>query len=338
LFGQIAGGRSASLYTLSNSSGMTVKVTDYGTIITELWVPDRAGKPGDVVLGFDKLDGYLVRHPYFGCTVGRFANRIAKGRFTLGGKEYKLAQNDGQNHLHGGLNGFDKALWRAESESGASIKFTYISPDGEEGYPGALDVAVTMTITEANELIIAYSATTNQPTPVNLTNHSYFNLAGGGTVLDHELELLADAYTVNDATSIPTGEIRPVAGTLLDFTRPTRIGAHLFELTNQPVGYDNNFVIRNGGRSLTTAARVYEPTTGRVMEVQTTQPGVQLYTANYLDGSLTGKRGVVYNQHSAFCLETQHYPDSVNQPGFPSTILQPGQQYRQTALYKFSVR
>jgi aldose 1-epimerase len=291
-----------------------------------------------VVLGFDKLESYLAGHPYFGCTVGRVANRIAKGRFTLDGKEYALAVNNGPNHLHGGIVGFDKVLWRAESESAASIKFTYTSPDGEEGYPGSLDVAVTMTVTEANELIIAYSATTNQATPVNLTNHSYFNLAGAGTVLDHELELMADAFTPNDENSIPTGQIQSVAGTPMDFTKSASIGSRFDRLPNRPVGYDHNFVIRNGGRALTTAARVYEPTTGRVMEVQTTQPGVQLYTANYFDGSVTGKRGVVYQQHSAFCLETQHYPDSVNQPAFPSIILQPGRQYRQTAVFKFSTR
>lgn len=338
LFGQLPGGRTASLYTLTNSRGMVVKVTDYGTIITELHVPDRKGKSGDVVLGFDNLQQYLDGHPYFGSTVGRVANRISRGRFEVGGKKYEVAVNNGPNHLHGGLKGFDKVLWRAESESGASIKFSYTSPDGEEGYPGALDVSVIMTVTEANELIIAYLATGDKPTPVNLTNHSYFNLAGVGDILGHEVMIAADAFTPVDQNLIPTGAIQPVEGTPMDFRAARSVGSRFGELTSRPIGYDHNFVIRDGGRGLTLAARAYDPASGRVMEVHATQPGVQFYTGNFLDGSLRGKGGVVYNQHTGFCLETQHFPDSVNQPSFPSIVLAPGQQYRQTTVFRFSAR
>lgn len=337
-FGKLADGASADLYTLTNTHGLIAKITNYGTIITELHVPDRQGKLGDIVLGFDNLAQYLRGHPYFGCTVGRFANRIAKGQFTLEGKTYKLAINNGPNHLHGGLKGFDKMLWKATPLSGAAVEFTYTSPDGEENYPGKLDVAVVMTLTDANELRIDYTAKTDRATPVNLTNHSYFNLALDGDILAHELLLKASHYTPVDAGLIPTGEIRPVSGTPLDFTQPHPIGSRINQLTNEERGYDHNFVLDSGGKSLALAACAYDPATGRVMEVHTTQPGIQLYTANYLDGSLTGKRGVVYRKHSAFCLETQHFPDSVNHPKFPSTILQPGQTYRQTTLHKFAVQ
>lgn len=334
-FGKMPDGTEVELYTLTNGNGLIAKITNYGTIITELHVPDRTGKMADVVLGFDNLEQYLKGHPYFGCTVGRVANRIAKGQFTLDGKTYGLAVNNGPNHLHGGIIGFDKKVWKAEPQAGAAVKFSYTSPDGEEGYPGRLQVTVLMTLTDTNELRIDYAATTDKPTPVNLTNHSYFNLAGTGDVLNHELTILADYFTPSDANSVPTGEIKPVKGTPMDFTMSKPIGARLAQIKREPAGYDNNFVLNSGGKKLALAARVYEPQSGRVMELSTTQPGVQLYTANYLDGSLIGKGGVPYRQHSAFCLETQHFPDSVNKPKFPPIILRPGQTYRTTTVHKF---
>jgi len=268
------------------------------------------------------------------------ANRIARGRFTLGGEVCTLAINNGPNHLHGGVKGFDKILWQAEPLAGpvAGVKFTHMSPDGDEGYPGRLDLAVIMTLTVGNELVIDYTATTDRATPVNLTNHTYFNFGGEGDILGHELMLAADRYTPTDDITIPTGELRPVCGTPFDFIVPRPLGARLGELTGQPRGYDHNFVLNgaDGGRAL--AARVFEPVTGRAMEVTTTEPGVQLYTGNFLDGTLTGKRGVTYRQHAGFTLETQHFPDSVNQPSFPSTILRPGETYRQTTVYQFSAR
>ena len=335
-FGTLPGGTPVELFTLANSNGLLAKITNYGTIITELHVPDRSGKNGDVVLGFDNLDQYLKVHPYFGCTVGRVANRIAKGKFTLDGKTYSLVVNNGSNHLHGGLKGFDKMVWKAEPKSGATVKFTYQSADGEEGYPGQLDVTVLMTLTDKNELSIDYTAVTDKPTPVNLTNHSYFNLAGQGDILSHELIIAANNFTPKDENSIPIGDIKPVKGTPMDFTSPHPIGSRFAQLTEKPVGYDHNYVLNSGGKNLALAARAFEPKSGRVMEVLTTEPGVQLYTSNYLDGSLTGKRGVVYRQHSGFCLETQHFPDSVNHPQFPSIILRPGQTYRQTTVHKFA--
>ena len=337
-FGQLPDGTPVDLFTLTNAHGLVAKITSYGTIITELHVPDRNGKPGDVVLGFDNLEQYLKGHPYFGCTTGRVANRIAKGKFTLGGKTYTLAVNNGPNHLHGGIKGFDKVVWQTEPQPGAAVKFSYTSPDGEEGYPGAVKVTVLMTLTDADELRIDYTATTDQPTPVNLTNHSYFNLAGSGDILAHELTLAADGYTPIDDTQIPTGQIDPVKGTVMDFTKSTAIGARFGQLTGDPKGYDHNFVLNSGGKSLTLAARVYEPKTGRVLEVHTTEPGVQLYTGNYLDGTPRGKNGAVYQRHSGLCLETQHFPDSVNRPAFPSVILKPGQTYRTTTVHKFSVK
>ena len=336
-FGKLADGQAVELFTLSNRNGVVARVTNYGTIITELHVPDRKGKTADVALGFDHLEQYLKGHPYFGATVGRVANRIAKGKFTLEGRTYSLAINNGPNHLHGGLKAFDKVVWKTELQDGASSKFSYTSPDGEEGYPGKLDVSVTMTLTDSNELRIDYLATTDKPTPVNLTNHSYFNLAADGDVLGHELMIAADKYTVTDSTLIPTGEIKAVKDTPLDFTRTKAIGADFSQLTGDPKGYDDNFVLNNGGKSLALAARVREPKSGRVMEVFTTEPGVQLYTGNFLDGSLKGKNDVVYNRHTGFCLETQHFPDSVNHPDFPSTILRPGQTYKQATVFKFSI-
>ncbi|HTL18843.1 MAG TPA: aldose epimerase family protein [Patescibacteria group bacterium] len=335
-FGKLPDGTPVRLFSLRNSTGLVAKISDYGTIITELHVPDRSGKNGDVVLGFDNLEQYLKGHPYFGCTVGRVANRIAKGRFTLEGTTYTLAINNGPNHLHGGLKGFDKVVWKAEPQPGAAVQFTYNSADGEEGYPGKLDVTVRMTLTEKNELTIEYSAVTDKPTPVNLTNHSYFNLACQGDILGHELVIAADNYTPKDENSIPTGIIAPVRGTPMDFLTPHAIGSRFAELKEKPVGYDHNFVLNGGGKSLALAARVFEPKSGRVMEVLTTEPGVQLYTSNFLDGSLTGKHGMVYRQHSGVCLETQHFPDSVNHPQFPSIILGPGQTYRQTTVHKFT--
>jgi aldose 1-epimerase len=341
-FGKMPDGTAIALYVLTNASGTKAKVMTYGAILTELHVPDREGKFDDVVLGFDNLAGYLKGHPHFGSTVGRVANRIARGKFALEGKEYRLAVNNGPNSLHGGLKGFDKKVWKAEAmetADGAAVKLSYVSPDGEEGYPGNLSTTVTYTLTNQNELKISYVATTDKPTPVNLTNHSYFNLAGpqAGDILGHELMLAADSYTPADATLIPTGEIKPVRGTSLDFTRPVTIGARIAEVGGNPGGYDHNYVINGGGKSLTLAARATEARTGRVLEMYTTEPGVQLYTGNFLDGKLKGKKGVVYKKHQAFCLEAQHFPDSVNHPEFPSVILEPGKKYTQTTVYKFSV-
>lgn len=332
-FGKLPNGKPVDLFTLTNKRGMICKVTNYGTIITELHVPDRSGALADVVLGFDNLGEYLRGHPYFGCTVGRYANRIAHGRFTLGDKNYKLAINNGSNSLHGGLRGFDKVLWKATPLKDAAVQFTYSSPDGEEGFPGKLDVTVTMTLTERNELSIDYKAVTNKPTPVNLTNHTYFNLAGSGDIKNHRLILASDFYTPVNAEMIPTGEVRSIQKTALDFTKPVPLGVRFSKLGGKPLGYDHNFILRSNGNSI--AARVTDPKSGRVLEVVTTQPALQLYTANHLDGSITGKGGMVYHAHTGFCLETQHYPDSVNQAHFPSTILNPGETYKQTTVYRF---
>jgi aldose 1-epimerase len=342
IFGKTPDGAPVDLYVLKNGQ-ITVKVMNYGAIITQIDTPDRNGKEGDIVLGFDSFEGYLGKHPYFGATVGRVANRIAKGKFTLNGQEYSLAVNNGPNSLHGGLKGFDKVIWKAEPISrpdGPSIKLTYHSPDGEEGYPGNLDVSVQLTVTEQNDLKIEYTATTDKATPINLSNHSYFNLAGRTTepILGHELMLAADRYTPVDETLIPTGEIAPVAGTPLDFNRPTDIGARIKELKGEPSGYDHNFVLNGGGKSLALAARVYEPRTGRVMTISTTEPGIQFYTGNFLDGTITGKDGIVYRKHHAFCLETQHFPDSIHHANFPSAVLEPGKTYSQTTIYEFSTK
>lgn len=339
-FGKTKEGVPVEQYVLTNGK-MTAKVITYGAILRELIVPDRTGKPGDVVLGFDTLEGYLAGHPFFGATTGRVANRIAKGKFTLDGVEHKLAVNNGPNSLHGGLKGFDKAVWKAENVSGsngAAVKLTYVSKDGEEGYPGTLTASVTYTVTPENELKIDYTATTDKATPVNLTNHSYFNLAGAGSILGHELMLNSEFYTPVDADLIPTGEIKTVSGTPLDFTCPAPIGARIGELKAEPKGYDHNFVLRGDPRALKPAATVRDSASGRVLEMFTTEPAVQLYTANFLDGKLKGKGGVVYKQHQAFCLEAQHYPDSVHHDQFPSTILRPGSTYTQTTIYKFSAK
>lgn len=340
-FGRAQDGTEVDLYILKNDKGMIAKVMTYGALLTELHVPDREGKFGDVVLGFDKLDPYLKGHPYFGATIGRVGNRIAKGKFTLNGKTYTLACNDGPNHLHGGVKGFDKRVWQGEPvkvANGVAVKFTYVSPDGEEGYPGTLTATVVYILTNDNELRLDYTAETDKPTPVNLTNHSYWNLATEGDILNHHLGLLADHYTPVDDTLIPTGEIAPVKGTPMDFTSPHPIGDRLLDLTNSPRGYDHNYVLNSKGKKLSLAATVYEPKSGRFMEILTDQPGIQFYSGNFLDGTLTGKRGVTYHKYHGFCLETQHFPDSVNHPNFPSVILRPGKKYKTTTIHRFSVR
>jgi aldose 1-epimerase len=337
-----ADGQPVELYTLKNAKGVTVKVMSYGTIVTELLVPDKEGKPADVALGFDTLEGYLGGHPYFGATVGRYANRIAKGKFVLDGTEYTLATNNGPNHLHGGKKGFDKVVWKAEvlPSRTPAVKFSYRSPDGEEGYPGNLDVTCTYTLTNENELRIDFTATTDKPTIVNLAHHGYFNLAGhaAGDILGHELMIAGDHYTATDDTLIPTGEIKPVKGTPFDFTQPTAIGARIAMAGGNPVGYDLNYVLRAVEPPPFPAARVREPKSGRVMEVLTTEPGIQFYSGNFLDGTNKGKGGAVYQKHAGFCLEAQKFPDSPNKPNFPSAVLRPGQTYKQTTIYKFETQ
>jgi aldose 1-epimerase len=308
-------------------------------------VADRDGQLDDVVLGYPTLDGYLEASPYFGSIVGRYGNRIAGGRFTLDGKTYRLATNDGPNHLHGGLRGFDKVVWDAEpseTDSTATVALTYTSPAGEEGYPGTLRARVAYTLTASSELLVEYQATTDAPTPVNLTQHSYFNLAGAGRgdILGHELTIAADRYTPVDATLIPTGELAPVAGTPFDFRTPNPIGARIAqddEQLRRGRGYDHNFVLTREGTGLASAARVVDRTTGRTLEISTTEPGIQFYSGNFLDGTITGKDGRVYGHRAGFCLETQHFPDSPNQPTFPSTILGPGEEYRSTTVFAFGV-
>lgn len=344
-FGVTPDGQQVTLYTFANSAGMEARVIDYGGIIVSLRVPDRDGELEDVVLGFDSLEGYVGEHPYLGAIIGRVGNRIANGRFTLDGQEYQLPVNNGPNSLHGGNRGFDKVVWSAEpfeNNRGRGLILRYTSADGEEGYPGTLEARVTYTLTDDNELIFDYHATTDAATPVNLTQHSYFNLAGNGegTILDHEVMLNASRFTPVNRNLIPTGELQPVAGTPFDFTEPTPIGSRI-EADNEQLefagGYDHNFVIdRSAGDSLTLAARVHESTSGRVLEVLTTEPGVQFYTGNFLDGTLTGKDGAVYERRTGFCLETQHFPDSPNQPEFPSTILRPGEEYRSSTVFRFS--
>ena len=339
-----ADGQAIELYTLENKNGMEVTITNYGGIVQSIKVPDRAGKIADVALGFDTLDGYLKDNPYFGAIVGRYGNRIAKGRFTLNGVEYKLAQNNGENALHGGLKGFNKQVWKARETSvgdAPGVELTYLSRDGEEGYPGNLSVTVTYSLTGDNELKIDYRATTDKDTVVNLTNHSYFNLAGQGEgdILGHELTIDADRFTPVDAGLIPTGELKSVEGTPFDFRKPTAIGARINQGDEQlklGKGYDHDFVLIHPQGSFGVAARVREPKSGRVMEVSTTEPGVQFYTGNFLDGTIRGKGGKVYQQRYGFCLETQHFPDSPNHPDFPSTVLKPGETYRTSTIYKFS--
>jgi aldose 1-epimerase len=344
-FGEIPGGQKVDLYTLTNSSGLKAEIMTYGGIVMSLQVPDRGGKTDDIVLGYNNLDDYIKNNPYFGAIVGRYGNRIGKGRFTLDGVQYTLAANNGENHLHGGIKGFDKVVWKAEpikQWDGVGVKLMYLSKDGEEGYPGNLNCTVTYTLRERNELKVEYLATTDKPTVVNLTHHGYFNLTGcQRDILAHELMLNADRFTPVDAGLIPTGQLLPVKGTVMDFTRPTPIGARIandYEQLKFGGGYDHNWAVNGGGRSLTLAARVYEPTTGRVMEVLTTEPGIQFYCGNFLDGTITGKNGIVYKHRYGFCLETQHYPDSPNKPDFPSTVLRPGEKYETTTIYRFSTR
>ena len=336
-------------YTLKNTHGMELRVLDYGGIIASLAVPDRTGRVDDVVLGFDRLEDYERSSPYFGAIIGRFGNRIARGRFTLDGRTYTLATNDGPNHLHGGVKGFDKVVWEVspfERQDSRGLVLRYTSPDGEEGYPGTLRTTVTYTLTEGNELIFDYEGTSDRATPVNLTQHSYFNLAGegAGNVLGHELTLNANSFTPVDSTLIPTGEIRSVAGTPFDFRASTAIGARIGQDEEQlryGRGYDHNFVLdKDAGAPASTslAARVFEPSSGRVMEVHTTEPGVQFYSGNFLDGTLRGKRGAVYSPRSGFTLETQHFPDSPNHQAFPSTVLVPGAEYRSRTVLRFRVR
>lgn len=335
-FGKLPSGKPVDLFTLTNRHGLVAKVTNYGATLTELHVPDRHGRLGDVVLGFDTVEGYLKCPHYLGCTVGRYANRIAGGRFVIDGKTYQLPINNGPNCLHGGITGFDKAVWKATPLKGAAVKFTHTSANGEQGFPGKVSVTVIMALTDDNELAIDYFARTTQPTHVNLTNHSYFNLAGHGDIKSHKLTLASDFYTPKDKNDIPTGEIHSVKGTPFDFTKPMSIGFRFKTLGGKPQGYDHNYVLRGKG-SLTLAAHVAELKSGRVMEIFTTEPGIQLYTANWFDGSLAGKGGWAYQPHDAFCLEAQHYPDSPNQAHFPTTLLRPDQIYRQTTLHKFSV-
>ena len=343
-FGTAPDGTAVALFTLRNAHGCRATISPYGGTLTSLLVPDQHGVLGDVVLGFDALSGYLSpafrqANPYFGALIGRYGNRIAQGRFTLDGRTYQLATNNGPNALHGGTVGFGQRRWAAEagtSPEGEFLRLTYHSPAGEEGYPGNLAVTVDYTLTTDNALRIAYTATTDQPTPLNLTNHSYFNLSLGRSpdVLAHEITLPADRYTVVDATLIPTGELRPVPGTPFDFRTPHAIGARIAQV---PGGYDHNWVL-NGETGPHPAATVYDPVSGRTLAVTTDQPGVQLYTGNFLDGTLIGKNGTGYGKHAGFCLETQHFPDSPNQPGFPNTILRPGETFRSATSYRFGVR
>ena len=347
-FGKTADGESVDIYTLKNHRGMQVKITNYGGIVVSLTAPDRNRKFADVVLGYNDLDSYLKPpFPYFGAIVGRYANRIAKGRFTLNGEEYKLAVNNGENTLHGGIKGFDKVVWKVKqvrtTPAGPALFLTYLSKDGEEGYPGNLTVTVVYTLTNNNELKIDYTASTDKDTVTNLTHHSYFNLAGegNGDILDHQLVLKANRFIPTDAGAIPTGELRNVAGTPFDFRAATAIGARINgddEQLKLGKGYDHTWVINGRAGSLRQAAIAYERKSGRVMEVWTTEPGVQFYTGNYLDGTITGKAGKPYPRRSGFCLETQHYPDSPNQPNFPTTTLKKGAVYRSTTIYRFSAR
>jgi len=341
-FGSLPDGGKVDQLTLSNSQGLRARIITYGGILSSLVLPDRRGEPGEITLGFDTLEEYLAGHPYFGCIVGRFANRIAGGRFRLDGGEYLLACNEkGINHLHGGVAGFDKKLWKAKELRGrqaggqelVGVELSRRSPDGEEGYPGTLEVTVTYTLSESGELGLEYRATTDRPTPINLTHHGYWNLAGAGSgsVADHKLELRCPLYLPVDKNLIPTGEVHRVAGTPMDFTRAKRVGAELRRVRG---GYDHCYVAEKPAGELGSVARLYEPHSGRGMEVLTTKPAVQLYTGNFLDG-VEGSRGAVFNRHGALCLETEYYPDAVNHPGFPSAVLRPGETYHHRTIHRF---
>ena len=342
-FGRTADGKAVEVFTLTNRNGLQVKAITYGGIITSVRVPDRAGALADVVLGFDTLDGYLKGHPYFGSIVGRYGNRIAGGKFTLDGRTFTLATNNGPNHLHGGKVGFDKVVWSAApapaSAGGAGVVLSHTSPDGDEGYPGTLRARVTYTLTDRDELVVEYQATTDKATPINLTQHSYFNLAGGGDILDHDLTIHAGRYTPVDATLIPTGELARVDGTPFDFRKPAKVGARIdaaHEQLKNGLGYDHNFVLDGSPGELRPAARLVDPKSGRTLDVSTTEPGVQFYSGNFLDGTLTGKGGEIYRRRAGLCLETQHFPDSPNKPNFPSTILRPGAEFRSKTVFTFA--
>jgi len=338
-FGFLPDSTEISMFTLKNASGVEMKVIDYGGIITSLSMPDRNGSIVDVVLGFDNLAGYLGDSPYFGALIGRYGNRIAGGKFNLNGSTYTLAKNNGENHLHGGIKGFDKVAWKVKelvSDTAVGLELHYLSPDGEEGYPGNLDVTVSYYLTHSNELIFSYKAETDKETPVNLTQHTYFNLSGKGDIRSHELMIDADRYTVVDSTLIPTGELRPVKGTAFDFTISKPIGRDLAMAGGNPVGYDHNFVLNKPGLAQ-PVARLYSQATGISMDIFTDQPGIQFYSGNFLDGSITGKSGIQYQQYNGLCLETQHFPDSPNQPSFPSTWLKPGETYKTTTVYRFRI-
>ncbi|MEO7718383.1 MAG: aldose epimerase family protein [Capsulimonas sp.] len=346
-FGTAPGGKAATLYTLTNKHGVQVQITNYGGIVTSVKTPDRLGKFSDIALGFSNVDGYVKNSgPYFGALVGRYANRIAKGRFTLDGKTYQLAVNNGVNHLHGGKVGFDKKIWAAKPihrAGGVGLALTYVSKDGEENFPGTLTTKVVYTLTNDDALKIDYTATTNKTTIVNLTNHSYWNLngEGNGDILGQTMMINANRYLPIDKTSIPLGSPAPVAGTPFDFRRPTRIGSRI-DANNQQIkngaGYDHNYVLNQPGHQMILAARAYSPQSGRVLSVFTNQPGIQLYTGNFLDGTFSGKAGKLYKHRNGFALETQHYPDAPNRPSYPTTKLKPGQVYRYTTIFKFSAR
>lgn len=345
-WGNTSDGEPVTLYTLTNPSGASVAIATWGATVVSIKVPGKSGTPGEVTLGFDSLDGYLKPNPYFGAVVGRYGNRIGGAKFTLDGQTYTLAKNDGENLLHGGRRGFDKHNWKARevnSPDGPSVALTHVSPDGDEGFPGTLTATVTYTWTADNALRIEYHATTDKPTVLNLTNHTYFNLAGPGSgpVLDHRLMIDADRFTPVDKGLIPTGALRPVGGTPFDFRTPHRIGERIENAQDEQIvfgrGYDHNFVLNGKAGTLRLAARVTEPTSGRVLEVQTTEPGVQFYSGNFLDGSVIGRNGVAYQKRTGFCLETQHFPDSPNRPDFPSVVLRPGETYETTTEYRFGV-
>ncbi|MCC6354608.1 MAG: galactose mutarotase [Verrucomicrobiae bacterium] len=339
-FGAMPDGSPVRQFILSNGRGMVAKIITYGAILSELHVPDRAGKVANVVLGFDTFEPYLGKHPCFGAVVGRFANRISGARFAIDGAVVEVTKNAGAHHIHGGKVGYHRRNWEAAAlpatGDSAAVRLWLLSPDGDEGYPGNLRAEVTYTLTTGGELRIDYAATADRPTVVNLTNHSYFNLRGSGDILDHVLMIAADAYTPANEANIPTGHIAPVEGTPLDFRQPTPIGARIGALRATTRGYDHNFVLRAAGGKLALAARATDPTTGRVMETWTTQPGLQLYTGNGLDGKLIGPGGIPYPLHGGFCLETQHFPDSPNKPDFPSTVLRPGDTFRSTTAFRFT--
>jgi aldose 1-epimerase len=344
-FGKLPDGTAVEAFTLTNANGMEVRAITYGAIITHLKAKDRAGKLDDIVLGYDDLAGYVKQNPYFGAIVGRYGNRIAKGQFTIDGKTYTLAKNNGPNHLHGGIKGFDKVVWKGEPfEKGGDVGvvFTHVSPDGDEGYPGTLTARVTYTLTPKDELRVDYLASSDKATHVNLTQHTYFNLAGPGTrdILDHRLRIDADRYTPVDETLIPTGELAQIAGTPFDFRQPHAIGERInadHVQLKHGKGYDHNFVLNRKAAGLAEVIEVSEPTTGRTLRIATTEPGVQFYSGNFLDGTIKGKGGRVYQQRYGFCLETQHYPDSPNKPNFPTTLVRPRQDYRTTTVFTFGV-